>query len=186
MRFSILGVGAVATVMALTIKSIYYLFVLCSDLVFVLLFPQLVCAIYIPFANIYGSLSGYIIGLFFRLGGGETLIKLPALIVYPMYNADKMVQLFPYRTVAMLLSALTLVAVSYLSKYVFERGIVPMKYDILRGFRDKKALEKTKPDMVQLTGTQSLENGNGSLANGRHGKDDLENERSVILRPMHT
>ena len=150
-----------------------------------LLFPQLVCAIYIPFANIYGSLSGYIIGLFFRLGGGETLIRLPALIVYPMYNAEKMVQLFPYRTLAMLISTVTLVGISYLTKYLFEREIVPMKYDILRGFCDKKAVEKTKPDMVQLTENPSLENGNGNLANGRHGKDDLENERSVMLRPTH-
>jgi len=133
-RIGIIGVGAVATTMALTIQSIYYLFVLCSDLVFVLLFPQLVSALYIPFSNLYGSSLGFIVGLFFRLGGGEQLIKLKPIIIFPMYQEDQLKQLFPYRTLSMVLSWITLVAVSYLTKVIFERNILSKKYDFLRVF----------------------------------------------------
>lgn len=122
--------------MALTIKSIYYLFVLCSDLVFVLLFPQLVSALYIPFSNLYGSSLGFIVGLFFRLGGGEQLIKLKPIIVYPMYQEDQLKQLFPYRTLSMALSWVTLIGVSYLTKMLFQRQILSRKYDFLNVFSD--------------------------------------------------
>ena len=120
--------------MALTIKSIYYLFVLCSDLVFVLLFPQLVSALYIPFSNFYGSSLGFIVGLFFRLGGGEQLIRLKPIIIFPMYQEDQLKQLFPYRTLSMVLSWITLVGVSYLTKILFERSILSKKYDFMHVF----------------------------------------------------
>ncbi|XP_065065906.1 high-affinity choline transporter 1-like isoform X2 [Rhopilema esculentum] len=153
-RIGILGVGAVATTMALTIKSIYYLFVLCSDLVFVLLFPQLVSALYIPFSNVYGSISAYIVGLFFRLGGGEQLISLAPLIVYPMYQEDSLKQLFPYRTLAMVLSWITLIVVSYTTKQLFERQIISTKYDFLKAFgKNEDPLEK-----YELKGVEGIEN----------------------------
>ena len=66
---SILGifvVGALATVVGLTVPSIYALFHLCSDLVFVILFPQLVASLYLPFVNVYGSIAAYVIGMLFR------------------------------------------------------------------------------------------------------------------------
>jgi high affinity choline transporter 7 len=71
MRIGIVGVGAAATVLAIQVDSIYDLFVLCSDFVYVMLFPQLTCVVYFRDVNTYGSLAGYIMGLFFRLAGGE-------------------------------------------------------------------------------------------------------------------
>ena len=75
-------------------------------------------------------------GLFFRLGGGEQLIKLKPIIVFPMYQEDQLKQLFPYRTLAMVLSWITLVAVSYITKVLFERGILSKKYDFLKVFSE--------------------------------------------------
>lgn len=137
--------------MALTIKSIYYLFVLCSDLVFVLLFPQLVSALYVPFSNLYGSSLAFVVGLFFRLGGGEQLIKLKPLIVYPMYQEDQLKQLFPYRTLSMALSWITLVAVSYLTKVLFERQIIAKKYDFFNVFSEKENEEAYRLKTVNPT-----------------------------------
>lgn len=51
MRICVFLFGFVATVMAIAIDSIYGLWVLCSDLVYVLLFPQLLCVIYVPFVS---------------------------------------------------------------------------------------------------------------------------------------
>ena len=135
----IVGVGAVATLMALTIKSVYYLFVLCSDLVFVLLFPQLVCALYVPFSNLYGSFFGFFVGLFFRIGGGEHLIKLAPIIVYPLYQEKELKQLFPYRTLSMILSLLTLIGLSYLTHFLFVKKEISKKYDFFHVFAEKES-----------------------------------------------
>ena len=67
MRVAIFIVGAMATAMALTIKTIYGLWAMCSDLVYVILFPQLLIVVHFKeWCNTYGSLGAYIIGLFFR------------------------------------------------------------------------------------------------------------------------
>ncbi len=135
-RIGIFGVGAVATVLALTIKSIYSLWALCSDLVFVILFPQLLCAIYVPFVNTYGSLCAFVVGLILRFGGGEAVIGLKPFIKYPMYDEKLHRQMFPFRTLAMLVSLITLMVVSYLAKVVFLRCQLPPKMDVLKVFHE--------------------------------------------------
>jgi len=89
MRIGIFGVGVLAMVMGIMIDSIYELWYLCGDLVYVILFPQLVSVIYLSWTNTYGSLAGYIIGLLFRLLGGENAVRLSATIHYPGYLAPQ-------------------------------------------------------------------------------------------------
>ena len=62
---------------------------MCSDLVYVVLFPQLLIVVHFKdWCNTYGSLFAYIVGMFVRLAGGEQLVHLPPLIKYPMYNEE--------------------------------------------------------------------------------------------------
>lgn len=129
MRISIFGVGILATVMGIVVDSIYALWFLCSDLVYVVLFPQLLCVIYLKWTNTYGSLAGYILGLFFRLAGGESTLGIPILIKYPYFN-DSDGQLFPFKTLCMFISMTSIIVVSAITKYVFEHGILPPKMDI--------------------------------------------------------
>lgn len=129
MRISIFGVGVLATVMGITVDSIYVLWYLCSDLVYVVLFPQLVCVIYVRWTNTYGSLVGYILGLFFRLAGGEPSLKIPILIKYPFYSTEYG-QLFPYKTLCMLISMLAILLVSYATKYAFEHALLHRSKDV--------------------------------------------------------
>lgn len=136
LRVTIIAVTGLATLLALTLSSIYTLFVLCSDLVFVLLFPQLICVIHVPKVNTYGLIPGLIIGLFLRLGGGEKAISLPPFIHYPFYNEEKG-QLFPFRTLAMMCSLITTIAVSYGVCLVFKRGYLSKKWDVLKRFQDE-------------------------------------------------
>ncbi|XP_068726227.1 high-affinity choline transporter 1-like [Montipora capricornis] len=135
MRVSMVLVGAAATVIALLVNSIYTLFALCSDLIYVILFPQLCTVIHIPDANIYGSIMGYIMGLILRVGGGESAIGFPALIKYPYYDEENKKQLFPFKTLSMIVSFLTIISVSYLTKYLFTKGILSEKYDFLNYFK---------------------------------------------------
>ena len=57
-RSSILLFGALATVLALKVQSVQALWFFTSDLVFVLLFPQLLFALFDPKANRTGSIVG--------------------------------------------------------------------------------------------------------------------------------
>eukprot|EP00795_Rhopilema_esculentum_P010376 gene10376-19077_t len=156
-RIGIFFVGALSTVMALTIKSIYSLWALCSDLVFVILFPQLLCAIYVPFVNTYGSVAAYCIGLILRLGGGEAVIGLSPFIKYPLYDEKLKKQLFPFRTLAMLVSLLTLILVSLLFQFLFKKCELSKKFDLLQAFELK---EGTNVRSVSLRGNNYEEHRN--------------------------
>jgi high affinity choline transporter 7 len=60
--------------------------------VFVLLFPQLLFALFDPKANRTGSIVAFAVSLVLRVGGGEPLLSLPAFIAYP--------PAVPFRTLA--------------------------------------------------------------------------------------
>merc|ERR1712106_394125 len=67
----------IATTLALTYKSIYDLFVLCGDFMFVVVFPQLTFVLYWEKSNTYGSVSSFFTALFLRLLCGEKKLGLP-------------------------------------------------------------------------------------------------------------
>jgi high affinity choline transporter 7 len=91
-RISIALLGAGAVWMALKVHSVQALWFFTSDLVFVLLFPQLVSALFDSKANLPGSVAAFCVSLVLRLGGGEPLFGIPALIAYPEW--------MPFKTVA--------------------------------------------------------------------------------------
>ncbi|GAB7388164.1 sodium:solute symporter family protein [Bacillaceae bacterium] len=113
---AIIIIGSAATLIALTAKSVYALWYLCSDLVYTILFPQLTVALFYKGANTYGALAGFIVSLALRIGGGEPLLGLPPLLPYPMVEDG--VVLFPFRTFAMLCGLLTILVVSYLTRTI--------------------------------------------------------------------
>lgn len=134
MRITVFVFGASATAMALLAKSVYGLWYLSSDLVYIIIFPQLLCVLFIKGTNTYGAITGYLFGLFLRITGGEPYLYLQPLIMYPGCYIDESgiyVQRFPFKTLAMLTSFLTNIAVSYLAKYLFESGTLPPKLDFL-------------------------------------------------------
>ncbi|XP_032627828.1 high affinity choline transporter 1 [Chelonoidis abingdonii] len=134
MRITIFVFGAAATAMALLAKSVYGLWYLSSDLVYIIIFPQLLCVLFIKGTNTYGAIAGYLFGLLLRITGGEPYLYLQPLIFYPGYYLDNnhiYIQRFPFKTLAMLTSFFTNIAVSYLAKYLFESGSLPPKLDFL-------------------------------------------------------
>lgn len=91
-RLSILLFGATAAAFALRVQSVQALWFFTSDLVFVLLFPQLVFALFDRKANVIGSIVAFTVSLIVRLGGGEPLLGLPPFIPYP--------EVVPFKTLA--------------------------------------------------------------------------------------
>jgi len=106
-------VGITATILALNIKSVYELWFLCSDFVYCLLFPPLVCALFDEKANTYGAMAGFVVAFILRFGGGDATLGLPILIDYPMIEDG--VVLFPFRTLAMVSGLLSILVVSRLT-----------------------------------------------------------------------
>ncbi len=105
-RRVIVVVGVVATLVALNVRSVYALWFLCSDFVYCILFPQLVCVLYDRKATRCGSLAGYAVSLTLRLAAGEPLLGLPGLISGAV--------LVPFRTLSMLAGLVTIIVVSRL------------------------------------------------------------------------
>lgn len=101
-------VGVAATLIALQVKSVYALWFLCSDFVYCLLFPALVCALFYRRANAYGAAAGFLVAAVLRFGGGDETLGLPAFIAYP----DD----FPFRTLAMLGGVTAIVGIGAVTK----------------------------------------------------------------------
>ncbi|XP_063716086.1 high-affinity choline transporter 1-like [Symsagittifera roscoffensis] len=138
LKTSILCVGTLATLIALSVDSVFELWVLCSDIVYVVLFPNFVCCLYIEASNTYGSAAGFVIGLIFRLLGGVKAFSIPPIIKYPFYDQEKEMQMFPFRTLSMALCFLTILLVSYFTNFLFQRKKVNTKYDIFNVFSPAK------------------------------------------------
>src|SRR5215204_4266885 len=106
-RVAIAALGVGAMWMALEVQSVQALWFFTSDLVFVLLFPQLVYALFDAKANVVGSMAAFTVSLILRLGGGEPLFGVPALIAYPDW--------MPFKTVAAAMGMILLPVVSRLA-----------------------------------------------------------------------
>ncbi|XP_007557213.1 high-affinity choline transporter 1-like [Poecilia formosa] len=153
MRITIFVFGALATAMALLTGSVYGLWYLSSDLVYVIIFPQLLSVLFVKGTNTYGSVAAYIFGLLLRIGGGEPYLKLPPFIYYPGWVIEKKVHLisgdveyfvqqrFPFKSVSMVASFLANVVFSYLTKYLFESGMLSHKYDFMDAVVSKHSAE---------------------------------------------
>lgn len=143
MRITIFVFGGLATLMALVTGTVYGLWYLSSDLVYVIIFPQLLSVLFIKGTNTYGSVAAYLFGMVLRIGGGEPYLQLPPFIYYPGWTTEMrkhhltgemeevVIQKFPFKTISMLASFLGNVAFSYLAKYLFESGKISHKYDFL-------------------------------------------------------
>ncbi|XP_068602510.1 high-affinity choline transporter 1-like [Brachionichthys hirsutus] len=153
MRITIFVFGALATAMALLTGSVYGLWYLSSDLVYVIIFPQLLSVLFVKGTNTYGSVAAYVVGLLLRIGGGEPYLKLPPFIFYPGWVTQERIhhltgdvehfvqQRFPFKTVSMVASFLANMAISYLTKYLFESGMLSHKYDFLDAVVSKDSKE---------------------------------------------
>ena len=123
LRLAIVLLGAAATVMAFKVQSVQALWFFTSDLIFVLLFPQLIFALFDPKVNLIGSITAFAVSLMLRLGGGEPLFNLPAFIPYhelfapilpgePKDWYDGTMMLFPFKTLAAAVGMILLPLVS--------------------------------------------------------------------------
>lgn len=103
-RISVVLLGIAATLMALKVQSVQALWFFTSDLVFVILFPQLVMVLFDPKTNKAGSIAACVVSFVLRFGNGDALFGLPQMIPYPDW--------WPVRTVAVVIGFILLWGVS--------------------------------------------------------------------------
>lgn len=131
LRGSILVLGVLAVDLALRVRSVQDLWLFTADLIFVLLVPQLVAALFDPKANRIGSVTAFVAALILRLGGGEPMFELKPWIPYPELFAFllpngvsawyvetdgvKQATWFPFKTLAFLVGMVLLPVVSRLT-----------------------------------------------------------------------
>ncbi|MCP9266061.1 High-affinity choline transporter 1 [Dirofilaria immitis] len=173
MRIAIVAVGFSATLMALTINSIYGLWYLCADLVYVILFPQLVCVVYFKHSNTYGSVIGYVGGKTVRhselsfshfeqwLCSARSSLAL-ALLIYP--------------NICLQMVRFTLGKVLKFNFDQYDRGILPIGMDFL------KCVVNIPPERIALHSDVSFNVSNETL-NAQKPKDSGENYRRNFLKP---
>ena len=133
LRIGVVVMGILSTAITVSVQSIYGLYVMCSDLMYVVLFPQFTCVLFVSGTNPYGGLVGFFISLPLRVLSGEPLLSLPALIRFPLYDEDAG-QGFPFRSFAMLSGFLAIVVVSRLTSAAYHRGWVSPRWDVLGYF----------------------------------------------------
>ena len=116
----------IATILAIVYRSIYDLFVLCGDFMFVIVFPQLTLVLYWELANTYGSVSSFVVGLVLRLLCGDKTLGLPATIEFgrvyggpcpTLEDPDKLCYgPMPYRLFVTIIGAAVHVIIRFLTK----------------------------------------------------------------------
>ncbi|XP_067679592.1 high affinity choline transporter 1-like [Haliotis asinina] len=130
MRISSLIFAGGACALAIVSKSVYGLFVACSDLMYVIQFPQFTCALWASWANGYGSVIGFIVALILRIGAGEPLLNVKPFIRFPFYD-EVYGQLFPFRTLIAVVSFATILSISAITNLLFTNRILPASRDVL-------------------------------------------------------
>lgn len=106
----VFGIGS--AVFALLVQSVTALWYLCGDLVYVMLFPQLVLGLFDPKVNRVGCALGLAVSTVIRLASGIPDIGIPALIPWPSPDGFE----FPHRTLAMLVGLVVTFVASRLSQ----------------------------------------------------------------------
>ncbi|WCL49106.1 sodium:solute symporter family protein [Leptospira sp. GIMC2001] len=108
-QIGIVVIGAIATAISLQVQSVYALWFLCADLVYVVLFPQLTMALFYKGANRIGAVAGFVVSFFLRIGGGEETFGFDPFLPYPDEN-------FPLRSFSMVMGLLTIYFVSLITQ----------------------------------------------------------------------
>jgi high affinity choline transporter 7 len=193
LRISVVVIATLSTIIALTVGSIYYLSYLCADLVYVILFPQLLLVIHWSHGvNKYGCLASYFIGMILRVLGGETRLGVPAVIKFPYYDTVTDTQKFPFKTLCMLSSLCAHCLASTGARLLFERRYLEAdKWDILNAFPH---LSSNKAETQLTEGSSEMSLSGKYTKAGKFGienavavtdsLDDVRNSKGRYLHPV--
>ncbi|XP_061577900.1 high affinity choline transporter 1-like [Cololabis saira] len=142
-RVSVVVTGLAGSALAFGNESVLAFWLISGDLIYCMIFPQLVCVLHVHWANTYGAVSGYLTSLLLRGLSGEPMFGIAPVLLYPGWREEDGVikQYFPYRTLAMLSSIISITTVSWLVELAFSRQFIPESWDLFGVFKEKRQTE---------------------------------------------
>lgn len=94
--------------------------------------------------NAYGTVVGIVCGIILRIGGGEFFLGLSS----PFgYRGNP-----PVKTIAMIVTLLATVIVSWIAKWLFMNGYVPERYNILKSNLTRGAKQRKEVNEMAIKG----------------------------------
>lgn len=151
---TVIAGGLLGTSLTILKNSIILMVFLGCEVAYILIFPHLVCALFIHMSNGYGAVVGWLIGLLLRLLSGEPSLGLAPIIHFPGCTLEDgvYVQYSPIKTIAVLFAFTSNLLFSYLASVLFNKGFLPEKWDVFS--------VKMKNSPAQLTPTDELKGDN--------------------------
>lgn len=152
-RASVVLTGVIGTSLTSLNNSILIFWFLGNEIAYIVIFPQLVCILFFSISNGYGAVVGLLVGLLFKLLSGDPMLLLPPVIHFPGCTLEDgiYVQYAPVRTICMLASFASILVFSYLTSMLFNKQILPQRWDVLK-IRDQKAEAALTPLEVARVG----------------------------------
>ncbi|XP_061111956.1 high-affinity choline transporter 1-like [Conger conger] len=133
-KISVMVAGLVGMGLAFLGNNVLTFWFLGTDVMYTLVLPQFICVLFFPITNGYGALGGCILGVMLRVLSGEPLLHFNPVIHFPGCRLIDgiYVQHFPCRTLAMLVSLCANILISYVTSVLFEKRLLPKRWDILQ------------------------------------------------------